>query len=63
MSTQLPLELKAALEPYAAVRAIIENLPQHHLEAYLCWVLEPLRPELRQQRIAQTIHRLLEAAA
>jgi uncharacterized protein YdeI (YjbR/CyaY-like superfamily) len=63
MNTQLPNELRTALEPYSTVRSIIENLPPRHLQAYIGWVQEPCKPELRAQRIAQTIHRLLETAA
>lgn len=61
-TTTMPYELQAALAPYAYVRKLIENLPSHHLEAYIGWIQEPRKPELRAQRIAQTIHRLLETA-
>jgi uncharacterized protein YdeI (YjbR/CyaY-like superfamily) len=57
----LPQDLRAALECHTSVRAIIENLPPRHLAAYLGWIAEPTKPELRAQRIALTIYRLLEA--
>lgn len=63
ITVQLPQDLQLALAPYSEVRAIFENLSPRHLQLYIEWVREARQPELRAQRIAQTIHRLREIAA
>jgi uncharacterized protein YdeI (YjbR/CyaY-like superfamily) len=63
ITVQLPQDLQLALAPYSEVRAIFEQLPPRHLQLYIGWIREARQPELRAQRIAQTIHRLLENAA
>lgn len=55
-------DLAEALDGTAGAREAFEALAPSHKKRYLWWVYEAKRPETRQRRITETVHRLLSGS-
>jgi uncharacterized protein YdeI (YjbR/CyaY-like superfamily) len=56
--SEIPAELRAALDADPATFAIWDGLARSHRNEYAEWVAEAKRPETRERRAAQAVERM-----